>query len=48
MKLDGEWMCKEIVLGAFPVFVQGIVDDHLEVRRRRGSRLRVRHEGESQ
>ena len=37
-------MCKEVVLGAFLVFVQGIIDDLLEVRERRDSRLRVRHE----
>ena len=40
------WMCKEVVIGASFVFVQGIIDDQLEVRGRGDDRLSVRHEGE--
>jgi hypothetical protein len=45
LELGGEWMCKKVVLSTFLVLVQGTIDDQLEVRRRRGSMLRMRHEG---
>ena len=32
LELGGEWMCEQVVLSPFLVFVQGIVDDQLEVR----------------
>jgi hypothetical protein len=32
LELGGEGMCKQVVLRPFLVFVQGIVDDELEVR----------------
>jgi hypothetical protein len=44
LELDGEGMCKEVVLGTYLIFVQGIIDNQLEVRGRRGSRLSVGHE----
>ena len=37
-------MYKEVVLRPFLVFIQGIVDDQLEVRGRRGGGVGVRHE----
>jgi hypothetical protein len=40
-------MCKYVFLGAFLVLVQGVIDDQLEVRGRRGRRMCVRHEEES-
>ena len=39
-------MCKEVVIGASLVFIQGIIDDQSEVRGRGDGRLSVRHEGE--
>ena len=32
LELGSERMCKQIALGVFLVFVQGIIDDKLEVR----------------
>jgi hypothetical protein len=45
LELGSEWMCKEVVLSVSLVFVQGIIDDQLEVRGRGDGRLSVRHEG---
>ena len=47
LELGGERMCEQVVLSPFLVFVQGIIDDKLEVgalRRGGGRRLSVRHE----
>jgi hypothetical protein len=48
LELGGEWMCKEVVLRTFLVFVQCVVDDKLEVGGRDGrqdghGRVSVRH-----
>jgi hypothetical protein len=32
LELGGERMCKQLVLGAFLVLVQGVIEDQLEVR----------------
>jgi hypothetical protein len=32
LELGGEWMCKEVIIGAFLVLVQSTIDDQLEVR----------------
>jgi hypothetical protein len=45
----GERMCKKIIFGALLVFVQGVINDELEVRALRGRgghKLTVRHDGE--
>ena len=48
LEADGEWMCEKIVLCAFSVCVQGIADYYLKFGGRRGRRLRIRHERETE
>lgn len=48
LELGGERMYKEVVLRPFLVFVQGSIDDQLEVRGRGGGGMSVRHGRESQ
>jgi hypothetical protein len=52
LELGDEGVCEKVFLGAFPVCVQSIDDDELEVGGivggRRSGRMSVRHEGESE
>ena len=48
LELGGEWVYKEVVLRLFLVFVQGVIDDQLEIRGRGGGGVSVRHGGEGQ
>jgi hypothetical protein len=51
LELGGKWVYKEVVLRPFLVFVQGIIDDQLEIRvfrGRGGDGVGVRHGGERQ
>ena len=44
LKLDGEWVCKEIIFGALLVSFEGIVEYQLKVVGRNGSRGWVGHD----
>jgi hypothetical protein len=48
LELRGERMCKQVVIRALLVFVQGVVEDELKVRGRGGSGLSARHKEANQ